>query len=363
MNTAQFISIFNSGGNPLGPFQERVTADGGTVEGLDNMLAKYDASASWQLIATAVKAGTAYAQVPNTSLGDLTVTRASSGTYTDSSGVIQTAANNVLRTDFRNADGTLSTTGRYLFEPQRTNLVFPSATATTQTRTVTAAAHTLTIYGTGSVTLSGVATGTLNGTGANNRVALTFTPTAGSLTLTVSGTVTNWQLEVGAFSSTLIPTTTAAVTRIADSASKTGVSSLIGQTEGTLFVDIIPGDVTTTNAIGINNGTTSNRIVIFTGSGLIFAQVRVGGVSQFNVSTSASVGQRYKAALAYKGSDFAFYLNGAQIAVTTTGTVPACSVISFDTGAGVSPFVGRNNQAALFSTRLTNAQLAQLTTL
>jgi hypothetical protein len=63
----------------------------------------------------------------------------------------------------------------------------------------------LSFFGTGSVTLSGVATGTLNGTGANNRVSLTFTPTAGSLTLTVSGSVTLAQLEQSAFATDYIP--------------------------------------------------------------------------------------------------------------------------------------------------------------
>jgi hypothetical protein len=171
------------------------------------------------------------------------------------------------------------------------------------------------------------------------------------------------QMELGAYATTFIPTTTAAVTRLADDASKTGVSSLIGQTEGTLFVDIIPIDVTTTNAIGINDASTTGRVIVFTGANLIFAQVRVGAVTQFSVNAPASVGVRYKAALAYKGSDFAFYLNGTQIAVSNTGTVPTCSVISYSAGEGISPFVGRNNQTALFKTRLTNAQLAEITTI
>jgi L-lactate utilization protein LutC len=170
-------------------------------------------------------------------------------------------------------------------------------------------------------------------------------------------------MELGAYATTWVPTTTAAVTRIADLASKTGVSSLIGQTEGTLFVDIIPTDVTTTNAIGINSASTTGRVIIFTGGNLIFGQVRVGAVTQFSVNTSATVGVRYKAAIAYKQNDFAFYVNGAQIAVSNTGTVPACSVISYDAGGAISPFLGRNNQAALFPTRLDNATLAALTTL
>jgi hypothetical protein len=71
-------------------------------------------------------------------------------------------------------------------------------TMTTQTITVTAAQHRLSFQGTGTVTLSGASTsGPLVGTGASDIVGLTFTPTAGSLTLTVSGAVEIAQLELG----------------------------------------------------------------------------------------------------------------------------------------------------------------------
>jgi len=179
------------------------------------------------------------------------------------------------------------------------------------------------------------------------------------------GNVDIWgaQLEVGSYQTSYIPTVASTVTRNADVISKTGISSLIGQTEGTLFVDIVFIDVTTANAIGINNGTGSDRVVVFSGSGLLFAQVRVGNVSQFFYNTPVLVGTRYKAAIAYKGSDFAFYVNGNQIAVGSTGTVPTCSVFSYDAGSGGSPFLGKNNSSQLYKTRLTNAELAQLTTL
>lgn len=80
----------------------------------------------------------------------------------------------------------------------RRNLLNATDTLSTQSVTVTAVAHTLAFTGTGTVTLSGVSTaGPLIGTGAGNRVTLTFTPTAGSLTLTISGSVTLAQLEIG----------------------------------------------------------------------------------------------------------------------------------------------------------------------
>jgi len=79
------------------------------------------------------------------------------------------------------------------------NLLTATATLSTQSKTVTAAQHTLSFKGTGTVTLTGVSTaGPLIGTGVSDTVSLTFTPTAGSLTMTVSGSVTEAQLELGA---------------------------------------------------------------------------------------------------------------------------------------------------------------------
>ena len=71
------------------------------------------------------------------------------------------------------------------------NQLTNSATLSTQTKTVASNNMILSFYGTGSVTASGVASFTLNGTGAGNQVYHAFTPTAGSLTLTVSGSVTS----------------------------------------------------------------------------------------------------------------------------------------------------------------------------
>jgi len=79
------------------------------------------------------------------------------------------------------------------------NELLGNATLSTQNVTTTAAQRTLSFTGTGTVTLSGTSTaGPLVGTGVSDRVSLTFTPTAGTLTLTVSGSVTAAQLQLGA---------------------------------------------------------------------------------------------------------------------------------------------------------------------
>jgi hypothetical protein len=170
------------------------------------------------------------------------------------------------------------------------------------------------------------------------------------------------QMELGAYATTWVPTTTAAVTRIADAASKTGISSLIGQTEGTVFVDlnldarasfsyfvIAPNVASSITYIGI--GITHNALQ---------AEVINSGIQVAIVSSNTATG-RFKLAFAYKQNDFAFYVNGTLVGTDTSGTVPTCSEIGLYNYSQVQML--KYNQAALFKTRLTNAQLAQLTTL
>ena len=79
----------------------------------------------------------------------------------------------------------------------RKNWLVGTETLATQTVTTKALPYVLSFWGTGTITLTGTSTaGPLVGTGADNRVYLEFTPTAGTLTVTVSGTVSKAQLEI-----------------------------------------------------------------------------------------------------------------------------------------------------------------------
>jgi hypothetical protein len=166
----------------------------------------------------------------------VTFTRASTGTYVDASGVIQTAAINAPRWDY--ANGVLR---GLLIEEARTNLFLNSATLVTQGVTVTATAYTLSFYGTGTVTKSGAATGALVGTGAGQRVTQTFTPTAGTVTCTVSGSVLNAQIEAGSFATSWISTAGATATRAQDvcTISPANMSPWFVSPGGTWFAEFI----------------------------------------------------------------------------------------------------------------------------
>lgn len=156
--------------------------------------------------------------------GYSTYSRASLGTYFDRDKMLQTVSNDVQRINWNPLTGAFE---GVLVEPARTNsLVQTNAAAYRLTLAQTVrfgtgyltplVPYTLSFYGTGTVTLSGVVATTVIGTGEWVRTVLTITPTAGTLTFTPSGDVLYAQFEQGAYPTSWIPTTTTSVTRAAD---------------------------------------------------------------------------------------------------------------------------------------------------
>jgi hypothetical protein len=180
--------------------------------------------------------------------------------------------------------------------------------------------------------------------------------------------ITGIQLEAGAYATSYIgPTTTASVTRIADVISKTGISSLIGQTEGTIFLDVNLDTSVDSNShtlISLSNGTTSNFFLIYKlSSNQISVIIRTGGVQQVTINSSAITTGRYKLAIGYKQDDVVVYMNGIQIGVNTSCTIPSTSVLSLSNIAGLNQSYSKIKSASLWKERFTNAQLAALTTI
>ena len=163
-----------------------------------------------------------------------------------------------------------------------------------------------------------------------------------------------------------INTSGTTVTRIKDASATTGLSDVIGQTEGTLFFDAYFKD-SDSNNISISDSSSSNYIGIDTSSGnAVFARVQSGGVTQSTINTSTSYftdGDRLKCAIAYKENDFAFYINGTQVGVDTSGSVPNVSDLKFARYNGAIAANQEVNAVALYKTRLTNTELATLTTI
>lgn len=123
----------------------------------------------------------------------------------------------------------------FLAEGPRTNDVLNSAVMVTQDISVGVMARTVSFTGTGNITLSGTFSATLFGTGTNDKVSLTYTPTTGTLTLVVSGDVKFAQDEIGEFASSWIPTSGSPVIRQIDLLTYTTMDNF-DESEGTAIV-------------------------------------------------------------------------------------------------------------------------------
>lgn len=218
-----------------------------------------------------------------------------------------------------------------LAEPQRTNRLLNSASLATQSVTVSATAYTMSFEGTGTVTLSGASTaGPLVGTGATDRVSLTFTPSAGSLTLTVSGTVNYANLEAGLFRTSPIVTAGSQVTRNSDNLYVDLTKIPFSATVGTAIATAQPGPDTNTNNFGLvqfDDGTANNRLVMTNGTaGEKRARQIVlngGSVTANIVSAANAAAPRYKQAMAWATNDIEMVVNGTTHTIDTSCAVPA----------------------------------------
>jgi len=179
------------------------------------------------------------------------------------------------------------------------------------------------------------------------------------------------QFEQGPIATSYIPTTTATVTRNKDDITLGSASSLIGQTEGTVYVEVDwRASGTNQRLIEIGDETNDNRIIIYhdgSGGNLTFL-LQANGSSVFTPTQSSSgFSGIQKVAFAYANGDQEAYRNGSSIA-TGTGSLASLATLT-EIGLGIYP-VGSSLQAnmhiraaALFTRRLSDAECQALTTL
>ena len=231
----------------------------------------------------------------------------------------------------------------------------------------------ITNYGNGwyrcevSYTAGATTTGTI-AVSTTNSTALSLSSYAGDITKGIL--IYGYQVEASSYATSYIPTTSTAVTRVADACYKTGISSLIGQTEGVIFIDVLASGqniVGTTYGFFYIFGDAANNMQSYYISGTLYVYIVENGsvVINTSVSTTITANTRYKIALAYKSGQYAVYVNGAQVLVNTASAIPPMSQfnLSLSSGFGAASADTDNkfNQVILYTTRLTNDQLADLT--
>ena len=179
------------------------------------------------------------------------------------------------------------------------------------------------------------------------------------------------QVEQSPVATSYIPTTTGAVTRLKDDIFFANASSVIGQSEGTLFVEVdwqlMSG--ATQWIFSVNDSTFTNRVLLLKSAvdEYIDARVYKSGSAVWNEPYTSSLSGIQKIALTYSATGGKMYVNGSEVLDDTNDlSFSAGTLTDVNFGQSVTSS-GQSNMwfraVALFTTRLSDAECEALTTI
>ena len=176
------------------------------------------------------------------------------------------------------------------------------------------------------------------------------------------------QCEGSPIATSPMPTTGSPFTRGKDEATMTNVSGLIGQKEGTFYMEVDFRTATGAyqHILNVNDGTPANRILIWVFGGNTLMYIDSNGSLVLNTGASSLSNGVQKLAFAYANGDQEFYRNGSSIG-TGTGSLTSLPTLT-DIDLLQSPGAIRQpnmwiRAVALFTRRLSDAECIALTTL
>lgn len=280
----------------------------------------------------------------------ITTSRASSG-----ANLLPTSASGYAYSTFGNNLPRITPGLGLLVEESRTNqLLNSTAPATQTTGSLGTGTYTLWVNGAGTATMS-AGTGTGCGTGAATQgTPVNFTiSVAGTCTVTVSGSLNAFQLELGAFGTSLIVTAGATATRAADV--PTVAPTVAYGSAWTMYVSgtpyFVPVVASTPVALDLTTGSTSNEagLLVDRTSGKIDDLLTVGGSSKYNSTLSNTV---YAPAVMFKAATALAAGTQASTVAGSTPTTHSAASIFTPTAINIGNRVGGGQQLDGYVSRI-----------
>ena len=167
--------------------------------------------------------------------------------------------------------------------------------------------------------------------------------------------------------SSYMPTTSGTTTRARDNYRDGGHTTLIGAQEGVLFIEAAVLADAGSRAIALSAANSAaNRVVIFYSSTSNTIQGRVQASTTTTIPINGTVTDSTdfnKIAFKYKSGDLALWINGTEVATSTTSYTfnATLSELAFDQGNGTLHMDGFVKQVVVFEEALSDAELAALT--
>ena len=182
------------------------------------------------------------------------------------------------------------------------------------------------------------------------------------------------QLEQGSYPTSYIPNHSGgSETRNADECTKTTISGLIGQTEGTIYCEFEYNGAADSGVfnriIGLGTGVTQNRILLAkndTTAELVAFAVTGGTTQVFQAIAGTSIIGHHKVAISYKANEYKVYLDGELEFTDTSASVPATTDVYIGTaedGTTNNELGGVVKQSIIYKEVLSEDNCKALTTL
>ena len=173
------------------------------------------------------------------------------------------------------------------------------------------------------------------------------------------------QFELGSYPTSYTPTTTATVTRSAETATGSGDVDTFNDSEGVLMAEVDVVADSTEKWISISDGSTTNRIVLYISSSNTLRIFVDASGTQVDMNEVVNLDSYNKIAFKYKQNDFALWVNGIELDTDTNGNTPSnLNVLNLSNSNGLSNhFTGSLKQLQYYDSALTDAELAALTTI
>jgi len=178
------------------------------------------------------------------------------------------------------------------------------------------------------------------------------------------------KIESGAFSTSYIPTTSAAVSRSSDAWTISLAASWFHASSGTILVSgrtsiAPPVSGSTQFLVQYDDGSSSNRIwVVRDSAGVLFAQVAVAGATVASVSLgNVTNSTAFRGAFSWSSSGFSASLNGGTCVTAAAATLPS-NLATHRIGAnsaGGNQWGGHILHDVYFPVALSNAMLQAIT--
>jgi hypothetical protein len=199
---------------------------------------------------------------------------------------------------------------------------------------------------------------TSTASGSNNFVDI-------SLPISISGDsiyIYGAQLEQQSYATSYIKTVGSSQTRIADTATGSGNSTVINSSEGVLYAEM-KNDIVQNQTISLRQGTTDSVQL-----GLINGNIRCAIVSNNSAVLDTSTfaynnGLINKYAIVWNGTNAKTFINGQLTNTITTPSPLNLDSLDFQNPALAENIVGKIKSVQVYTTALSDAELTSLTTI